>query len=92
MKFKIAHGRASEFEAFVEERTKTIRKIPGLRQIYLLTPLASKEYRLVSWWDRLEDHEAWIRKESYEFSHQPKHEGIVLGTVPVEVLEVVKQW
>lgn len=92
MKFKIADGREKEFESFVEERTRLIRKTPGFRQIYLLTPIGVKEYRLVSWWDRIEDYEAWIRKESYELSHNAKHQGLVIGTVPYEVAQVIKQW
>lgn len=92
MKFKVAEGREREFEAYVEERTKAIKKTPGFKQIYLLTPLASKEYRLVSWWDKIPDHEAWVRKESYELSHNEKHAGLVIGTVPYEVAKVLKQW
>ena len=92
MKFKIAEGREKEFETFVEERTRTIKKAPGFKQIYLLTPLGSKEYRLVSWWDKIPDHEAWVRKESYELAHNMKHAGLVIGTVPYEVAQVLKQW
>ena len=92
MRFKIAPGREKEFELYVEERAKTIKKTPGVKQVYLLVPLGTKEYRLVSWWDKLTDHESWIRKESYELAHNDKHAGIVVGTVPFEVGEVKKQW
>lgn len=92
MKFKVAQGREKEFEDFVNERAKIIKKMPGLDRIYLLVPLGTKEYRLVSWWDKIKDHEAWIRKESYEVSENSKHPGLVIGTIPFEVGEVKKQW
>ena len=92
MKFKVADGRETEFEDFVAERSRTIKKTPGFKQVYLLVPLESKEYRLVSWWDNLKDHQAWIRKESYELSENPKHQGLVIGAIPFEVAEVKKQW
>jgi len=92
MKFKVAPGREKEFEEFVAERAQTIKKTPGLEKIYLLVPLGTTEYRLVSWWDKIKDHQSWIRKESYEVSENPKHAGLVIGTIPFEVGEVRKQW
>lgn len=92
MKFKIAPGRESEFEQVVAERAKTVKMTPGFKQIYLLVPLGTQEYRLVSWWDKVHDHEAWVRRESYEFSENSKHPGLILGTIPYEVAEVKKQW
>lgn len=92
MKFKVAPGREDEFEDFIAERTKVIKKTPGLEKIYLLVPLGTSEYRLVSWWNRVQDHEAWIRKESYELSENSKHAGLIIGTIPYEVGEVKRQW
>lgn len=92
MKFKVAEGREKEFEAFVGERAEKLRKQKGLQTLYLLVPAQASEYRLVSWWDAVPDHEAWVRKESYELSHNPKHEGLVVGTVPFEVATVIKKW
>ena len=92
MRFKVAQGREKEFESFIEERAKATKKVPGFKQVYLLVPLGTKEYRLVSWWDKLENHEAWIRKETYELVESPKHPGLVVGTVRFEVGEVRRQW
>lgn len=92
MKFKIADGREKEFEDLVAERARLHKKASGFKVMYLLVPVGTKEFRLVSWWDRLPDHEAWIRKESYELGHNAQHQGLVIGTVPHEVGEIVRQW
>lgn len=92
MRFKVAPGREKEFEDFVSERAKVIKKTPGLERIYLLVPQGSTEFRLVTWWEKIKDHQAWIRKESYEVSENPKHPGLVIGTIPFEVGDVRKQW
>ena len=92
MKFKVAPGREKEFEDVIAERAKNLKKTPGLEKVYLLVPLGTKEYRLVSWWNNIDDHEAWIRKESYEVSENMKHAGLVIGTVPFEVGQVKRQW
>jgi heme-degrading monooxygenase HmoA len=94
MRFKVADGREKEFESLVEQRARSIKKSPGIKQVYLLLPVSAKDkdYRLVTWWEDLKDHEAWIRRESYEFHHSADHPGIVVGTVPFEVANVVKEW
>lgn len=92
MKFKIAGGRDKEFEAFVDERARAAKAVAGFKQIYLLRPTDNAEYRLVSWWEKSDNLPAWIRTESYEFSENPKHAGLVIGPIPYEVARVMRQW
>jgi heme-degrading monooxygenase HmoA len=93
LRLKVAQGREAEFEDFLQERAERIRATPGSQKVYLLKPLGSdKEYRMVSWWDDLQDHDAWVRKESYELHHSAEHPGIIVGTIPYEVASVLCEW
>lgn len=92
MNFHVAPGREREFEDFVAERSRLHRGVPGFLRMYLLRPTASSEYRVVTWWKELEKPDSWIRKEAYAFSEAPQHLGLVVGTVPSEVLTVVREF
>lgn len=93
IRFHIASGRESEWEQFVAQRSREVSKQDGFDRMYLLRPIdTDNEYRVVSWWDKLEKPEAWIRKEIYAYSESDEHAGIVVGPPEHEILEIVKEF
>lgn len=92
MHVHVAAGRDREFEGFVAERAQVHERAKGFERMYLLRTDDRAEWRLVSWWRDTGDLEPWIRKEIYALSEDPAHHGIVVGPVPYEVLEIVRQF
>jgi heme-degrading monooxygenase HmoA len=92
MRVHVAPGREAEFERFVDERAGAHRSEAGFDRMYLLREANTDGYRIVTWWRALPDPESWVRKETYAYSESPAHPGIIVGPVPFEVLEIVKQY
>jgi heme-degrading monooxygenase HmoA len=93
MRFRVARDRHQEWEGFVADRSQEIAGQPGFSRMYLLRPEGKEnEYRVVSWWDQLDKPLAWIRKQSYTFSESDDHQGIVVGPIEHEILQIVKQF
>lgn len=92
MRVHTAPGREDEFERFIQERAEMHQTQPGFDRMYLLRESGEGGYRLVTWWRDLADPESWVRKETYALSESPAHPGIIVGPVPFEVLEIVKQF
>lgn len=92
LRLQVAPGRETEFEALVAERARVHRRAPGFERMYLLRGDPESEYRIVSWWGRLDEPEAWVRTEAYALSEDARHAGIVVGPVPHEVLHVAQQF
>jgi heme-degrading monooxygenase HmoA len=93
MKFRVAPGRESEWETFVSERSRTAATRAGFERMYLLKPRSGgDEYRVVSWWKTIDKPDAFIRTETYEFSESKAHQGIVVGPVGHEILDIVKSF
>jgi heme-degrading monooxygenase HmoA len=92
MSVHIAPGRETEFENFVQERAEKHRVAAGFDRMYLLRESGEDSYRIVTWWRDLADPESWVRKETYALSESTAHPGIIVGPIPFEVLEIVKQF
>lgn len=93
LKVAVPAGREREFENVVADRSKVHRSKPGFERMYVLRPAGNgSEYRLVVWWKDLPSAEAWVRTETYALSEDKAHPGLVVGSVPHEVLHVVKEY
>lgn len=92
MRVHVALGREKEFEDLIAARSRHHRSQRGFERMYLLRPIKGKEYRLVSWWNSIQDPEAWVRTETYALSEDRAHAGLVIGAVPHEVLEIARQF
>jgi heme-degrading monooxygenase HmoA len=92
MRIHVAPEREAEFEGLVAERARRHQGAQGFQRMYLLREPRAHEYRIVTWWTRLDDPEAWVRKETYAMSENAAHAGIVVGPVPHEVLEIAREF
>lgn len=92
MPINVAPGREREFEDLIAERAKRHQETPGFERMYLLRTVDPNRFRLVTWWMQIDDPHAWVRKEVYALSENPRHAGIVVGAVPHEVLQVARQF
>ena len=92
LRLSVAPGRESEFERFLAQRAAKHRTDPGFERMYLLRSDDTGEYRIVTWWRRLDDPQAWIRQETYSLSEDRAHAGLIVGPVPHDVLQIVQQF
>src|SRR5688572_1890689 len=92
LRIRIAPDRDREFETMIAGRATHHRRSSGFERMYLLRGDAPHQYRLVTWWNDLSDPESFVRSESYALSEDRAHEGIVVGPVTHEVLEIVNQF
>lgn len=91
LKIRVAQGREAEFESLVKSRAVTLATDGDHERTYLLRT-RDGEYRLVSWWKKVDEADAWVRTQTYALSEDPQHRGVVVGPVPHEVLDVVDQY
>ncbi len=93
-RFRIAHGRESDFEKLWRERDSHLEDVPGFRSFHLMRGPADDEgtlYASHTIWESAEDFRAWTESEAFKKAHRQAHapEGTYLGRPVFEGFEMI---
>ena len=86
----VLKGHEKEFENKSMIRPKLADMTPGFIRNELLKPLKGQYYIVLSYWETLEDFEAWTKSEGYQKTQARKGmRDLLSGPIELELHEVI---
>ena len=92
----VAPGQEADFERLFLERSEaqgvpSLKSFPGFIRHDLLRPTRGEPYVVLTYWESLENFEAWTQSESFRQAHSGRgRQEIFAGKPNLEIHEVIK--
>ncbi|MFB6131696.1 MAG: antibiotic biosynthesis monooxygenase [Salinigranum sp.] len=88
-RFNVAEGHEEQFVERFRESTGGVEDREGFVRFELQTPVKGDTYAVTTYWESMEDFEAWTDSEEFERAHaREAPEGMFEGHPELEIHEV----